>query len=62
VAREICGRSVGDADRDLWKGIVALFEDRNAVAHRGQDISVDRLRDHLMAATEALTWAEGLRS
>jgi hypothetical protein len=53
-------RSLKDDDRPLFNRLRLLFEKRNAVAHRGEAVSLDEAKDLVAAATQALTWLSGL--
>ena len=56
--RIILGRSLRDDDRTLYKRIVRLFEDRNRIVHKMavNEAELDRLRDDILAAGDAIDW------
>lgn len=51
--KAIAARSLKEDNRDLYKAIDKLFQDRNRVAHRGGgvDLTVDDARAGVAAAT-----------
>jgi hypothetical protein len=61
AAKAITGRSLKDEDNECWKGLVKLFQDRNNVAHRGEDVDPEALRNALLIATKSVNWAETLQ-
>lgn len=60
TAKAVTGRSLREDNKPVYKGLVALFEDRNKVAHRGKDIDQSVAQAHLVNAEEAMSWAEEL--
>jgi hypothetical protein len=60
TAKAVTGRSLREENRAVYKGLVALFQDRNKVAHRGQEIEPSVAETHLIHATEAMAWAAEL--
>jgi hypothetical protein len=60
TAKAVVGRSLREEHKAVYKGIEALFTDRNAVAHRGAEIGEVAMHKHLAHAKFALGWASGL--
>jgi hypothetical protein len=60
TAKAVTGRSLREENGAIYKGVVALFEDRNRVAHRGKEIEVGVAQTHLKNAEAALDWTAGL--
>jgi hypothetical protein len=56
IFKVVFGRSLREYDPDLWKEIVRLFEVRNAVAHRGDEPTIDEARRLVWASRRALHW------
>jgi hypothetical protein len=54
--KAVTGRSLREENRDLYKKVSKLFEDRNAVAHRGQGPSNSVATADVNAAKEAIEW------
>jgi hypothetical protein len=62
--KAVCGKSLRDEDRLLYKEIDVLFQDRNKIAHRGGSSvsSDDILRKHIISARSAFEWLEEIQS
>jgi hypothetical protein len=58
LMRTAQGRSLRDADKELFKSVVRLFEVRNAVAHRGEWPDVEEAKDLVRAAVRAFRWLD----
>jgi hypothetical protein len=60
--KAICGRSLREEDKNLYKQIDMLFQDRNKIAHRGSAgiSSPEALRGYVAAATAAFNWLDEL--
>lgn len=57
----VCGRSLKRDDRDLYKKVNSLFEDRNKVAHRGQPVDSSLVSAHALTAERAFGYLEEVR-
>ena len=56
--KSICGRSLREDDRFLFKCIQRLFEARNRVAHRGAEISYNDVAIHVNMANAAFAYLD----
>jgi hypothetical protein len=54
--KAVAGVSLREADRELWKPATALFERRNALAHRGVMPSDDDALDSIRTAVALFRW------
>ena len=60
VAEAVTGRSLRLEGKSVYKDLDKLFQDRNAIAHRGSAIEPSEVRSHLRAAEAAIAWADSL--
>lgn len=60
AAEAVTGRSVRKENPKLYKSLIRLFEDRNDVAHRANTAKPDQIRADLVAARDAILWADDL--
>ncbi|MBC3843400.1 hypothetical protein GXW82_33790 [Streptacidiphilus sp. 4-A2] len=60
--RAVAGKSMKDDERELYKLVVKLFEDRNVIAHRGESPPMDVVRNHVQTAELAFAWINQLAS
>ena len=58
VAKAVFGRSLKDDDRALWKKIDELFQARNKMAHVADRPSIDKARELVTAANQAMQWLD----
>lgn len=58
VARAVLGRSLRDDDRALWKKIDELFQARNKMAHVADRPSLEKARELVIAANQAMKWLD----
>ena len=58
LIRTAQGRSLREADKDLFRSVVRLFEVRNGVAHRGEWPDVEEARDLVRAARRTFRWLD----
>lgn len=58
----VCGRSLRDENRNLYKEIDLLFQDRNKIAHKGgSGLSTDdMLLKHISSADSVFQWLNGI--
>ena len=54
----VIGRDLKVEDRDLWKAVDRLFRRRNAVAHKGDDVTSEEVGESLDAAKRAFAWLD----
>lgn len=52
------GPSLREADKDLFRSVVRLFEVRNGVAHRGEWPDVEEAKDLVRTARRAFRWLD----
>lgn len=60
AAEAVTGRSLRKEDRELYKSLESLFKHRNAVAHRAVVVEAEQVRADIMAARDAMKWADSL--
>jgi len=62
--KAVCGKSLREEDRNLYKKIDLLFQDRNKIAHRGgTGVSPDStLKEHISSAKSAFEWLNGIQN
>ena len=60
AAEAVTGRSLRKEDRQLYKGLESLFKHRNAVAHGAVVVQAKQVRADIVAAREAMKWADSL--
>jgi hypothetical protein len=60
AAKAVTGKSLKDADQELFKKVGLLFERRNQVAHRGQGPDIEEVRDLIGAARRGFDWLDSL--
>jgi hypothetical protein len=60
----VCNRSLLKEDKNLWKQVDLLFQDRNKIAHKGGKRASpdDVLRQHITSAKAAFNWLNGVQS
>jgi hypothetical protein len=58
VASAVLGRSLRDDDRPLWKKIDELFQARNKMAHVANRPSLEKARELIIAANQAMKWLD----
>jgi hypothetical protein len=58
VARAVLGKSLRDDDRALWKKIDELFQARNKMAHVADRPSLEKARELVIAANQAMKWVD----
>lgn len=60
--KAVCGKSLREEDRNLYKAIDLLFQDRNKIAHRGgAGLSPDdTLKEHIRSAKSVFKWLDGI--
>lgn len=58
VARAVLGRSLRDDDQILWKKIDLLFQARNKMAHVADRPSIEKARELVFAAKQAMEWLD----
>lgn len=61
--KAVAGVSLRDEDRELYKAVTRLFEDRNRFAHKG-DVTIEEslIREDLQAARRVATWLDAKRA
>ena len=61
AALAVTGRSLRLEDKELYKQVDILFQNRNDVAHRGGEKTSEAVRGGIMAAANAIVWAGTLK-
>jgi hypothetical protein len=54
------GRSLKEEDSELEKAVGALFEGRNAIAHRGEIPATKAVLTSIETASRVLSWLDGI--
>lgn len=54
--RLVTGHSLRDDDRELWKQVNSLFQERNRIAHRGARMDGETARMLVDSAVQATEW------
>jgi len=62
AAKATVGRSLREENQRLYKDVVRLFENRNAVAHRAHKVEPESVKADIRASQEAIMWADALQS
>ena len=60
AAEAVTGRSYRKENPGLYQSLVRLFKDRNEVAHRANMVEPRQAKADLVAARDAIRWADGL--
>ena len=62
LCKSITGRSLKEdkENHGLWKALAALFEARNAVAHRGFEPTPEEAQRHVQTAVDAFGWLDSV--
>ena len=54
------GRSLKERDQELYSAVLALFDDRNKIAHGGYVPGLDIVKQHVNTAIQLLSWLDSL--
>jgi hypothetical protein len=58
VSKAVLGKSLREDDRPLWKKMDELFQARNKMAHVADRPPLDKARELVFAASDAMEWLE----
>jgi hypothetical protein len=62
VAKAVIGKSLQEENKDLWKNLTEIFQLRNKMAHMADRPPVGRVRELVVAATQAIAWLDDIRT